>query len=221
MTYTFQFGQLLPYVGQLIDGVWLTVILGVQTMVFSLIVGTSGALARTAGPRVLRSLVAVYVEVIRNTPVLVQVFLIFFALPGLGLRLSPNTAAVVALTINGGAYLTEIIRAGILAIPRGQIEAGRALGLNPRQIFFDIVAKPAIKTVYPAVTSEFVILLLNTSICSQIAANELTAVGNAIDSQTFRSLEVYVVLCVIYVGLSFLFSSVFKLGDRFILNWRI
>lgn len=221
MSYTFQFGQLLPYAEQFALGIWLTIVLGMQAMVLSLIVGVIGAAARTQPIRIFRWIFTVYVEAVRNTPVLVQIYLIFFALPGFGLRLSPNTAAVVALTINGGAYLTEIIRAGILAVPKGQIEAGKALGLRPRHIFFDIVARPAIRTVYPAVTSEFVILLLNTSLCSQIAANELTAVGNAIDSQTFRSLEVYAVLCVAYVALSITFSAFFRLGGRFALNWRV
>lgn len=221
MTYTFQFGQLVPYTDQILDGIRLTVILGVQTMIYSLLVGTLCALGRLYGPPPFRWIVTVYVEAVRNTPVIVQVFLVFFALPGLGMRLSPNTASIVALTMNGGAYLTEILRAGILAVPKGQIEAGRALGLKSRWIFLDVVAKPALKIVYPAVASEFVVLLLNTSICSQIAASELTSVGNAIDSQTFRSLEVYVLLCAVYLGLSSLFASVFKIGDRFLLNWRI
>jgi polar amino acid transport system permease protein len=99
MTYTFQFGQLLPYADQFPVGLWLTIVLGVQAMVFSLVVGVIGAAARTQPVRAIRAIVAIYVEVVRNNPVLVQIYLVFFALLWFGLRLSPNTAAVVALTI--------------------------------------------------------------------------------------------------------------------------
>lgn len=220
MNYTFQFGQLAPYVDELIDGTKLTVILALQAIVLSLIVGIAGAAARNSPYKPLQTIVSAYVELVRNTPFLVQLFFFFFAVPTLGFRVSPQTAALTALVVNGGAYLTEIIRAGLNSVPRGQIEAGRALGLKPTDIFFFVVLRPAIRAVYPAVTSEFVILLLNTSICSVIATRELTSVGNTIDAQTFRSFEVYIVLLAIYLALSIAFSAIFKCGEWLFLRWK-
>lgn len=220
MNYTFQFAQLAPYVDDLIAGTKLTTILAVEAMVLSLIVGIAGAICKNSNYRLLRLVAAVYVDVIRNTPFLVQLFFVFFALPATGLRLTAQSASLLALVLNGGAYLTEIIRAGLNSVPRGQTEAGYALGMKARDIFFFIVLRPAIRAVYPAVTSEFVILLLNTSICSVIAARELTSVGNTINAQTFRSFEVYIILLAIYLGLSFVFSAIFKFGEVAFLKWK-
>jgi polar amino acid transport system permease protein len=135
--------------------------------------------------------------------------MIFFGLPSFGIRLSSNTAAVIALVVNVGAYGIEIIRAGIESIGAGQIEAGKALGLRPVYIFRFIVLKPAIQAIYPSLTSQFILLLLNSSVCSAIAATELTAAAGDIQSRTFRSFEVYFVITCIYFAMSVFFWSVF------------
>lgn len=114
---------------------------------------------------------------IRNTPFLVQIFFIFFGLPAAGISMSPNTAALVALVVNVGAYGTEIIRTGIESIPRGQIEAGRALGLSPVQIFRHVVMIPALRNIYPSLTSQFIYLMLTSSVVSIISANDLASRG--------------------------------------------
>ena len=134
----------------------------------------------------------------RNTPLLIQLYFIFFTLPFIGLRLSSDTAAVVALSIHLGAYATEIVRAGIEFIPPGQIEAGRSLGLSGPQIIRFIVIKPAIRAVYPALGGQFILQLLGSSIVSAIAAEELTAIANNLVMQTFRNFEIYIVVAVIY-----------------------
>ena len=214
MTYVFQFGDVFNSWDELAHGAWLTVRLSALSMALGLILAILCALARTAGPRPLRWLVAGYVEAIRNTPFLIQLFMVFFGLPALGLRLDADTAALLAMVINVGAYATEIVRAGIESISRGQIEAGRALGLKPWQIFRHIVLLPAIQAVYPALTSQFILLMLNSSICSAIAADELTAAANDIQSRTFRSFEAYFVVTGIYLALSFAFSAVFAAIER-------
>src|SRR5690606_7476959 len=114
----------------------------------------------------------VYIELIRNTPFLVQLFFFFFALPAVGVRWSPYTAALVAMTVNLGAYATEIVRAGIEAIPRGQIEAGLALNLTRVEIFRFVVLKPALRAIYPALTSQFILLMLASSVVSVISAED-------------------------------------------------
>ncbi len=129
MNYSLQFRDVFAASDLLLDGLVLTLELSVVTMVSGLAIGTAGAAARVYGPNWLRRPVAVYVEAIRNTPLIVQLFLIFFGLPSAGIKLDAETAAMVALSINLGAYSIEIIRAGLEAIPRSQIEAGQSLGL--------------------------------------------------------------------------------------------
>jgi polar amino acid transport system permease protein len=185
----------------LVKGVWLTAQISLIAMVFALIIGVLAAVMTLAGNRVLRWPVLAYVEVIRNTPFIVQVFLIYFGLPALGLRLDPLSAAILAMSIYGGAYTSEIIRAGIQSIGKGQIEAGRALGMSPLTIFRYVVLKPALSSVFPSLVAQFILLLLSSSVVSAISVPELTGTGNDIQGLTLRNMEIYLVIAVIYVGL--------------------
>jgi polar amino acid transport system permease protein len=186
LNYTFQFGTVMDRFPELLAGAVLTIRLSALTMLFGLIIGTICSIAKVYGARPVQWLVNVYVEFIRNTPFLIQLYFVFFALPHAGLRMNPNNAALLAMVINLGAYSTEIVRAGVEAIPSGQIEAGRALGLKRFQIIRFIVLFQALRAVYPALTSQFIIVLLGSSVVSAIAAEELTAIANNINSQTFR-----------------------------------
>ncbi len=214
MGYTFNFGPVFANLDMLIAGALITVQLSGGAMILGTIIALTCAIAKTAGPAPLRWLVDAYVEFIRNTPFLVQIFFIFFALPSVGLRLTPNTAALLALTINVGAYATEIIRAGIESIQRGQVEAGYALGLKKSQIYRYIVMKPALRTIYPALTSQFIYLMLTSSVVSVISATDLAAAGNDLQSRTFVAFEVYVVITAIYFLLSIGFSLLFAFIGR-------
>ncbi|CAO3452403.1 ABC transporter, permease protein (cluster 3, basic aa/glutamine/opines) [Azospirillum argentinense] len=209
MNYTFDFKAVIDSWDYLLQGAWLTVQLSIGAMVLGLIVAILCALGKTSGPKPVRWIINAYIEVVRNTPFLVQIFLIFFGLPTLGIRLSPDLAALIAMVVNVGAYATEIIRAGIESIQKGQIEAGLALGLKPLQVFRYIVIKPALRTVYPALTSQFILLMLSSSVVSAISADELTSVANNIQSQTFRSFEIYIVVTGIYLMLAMMFSALF------------
>jgi polar amino acid transport system permease protein len=203
MGYTLDFTDVLAYWRELAAGAALTLRLSLSAMLVGLTIAIPFAWARADGPSWLRRAIGVYVEIVRNTPLLIQIYLVFFGLPAIGFRLSPNTAALLALSLNVGAYSTEIIRAGLQSIHRGQIEAGRALGLRGLQVFRFIVLRPAIRNIYPALTSQFIILMLFSSLVSAISANDLTSVGSHIQSLTFRNFEVYIILTAIY----FLFSS--------------
>ncbi|HSE78413.1 MAG TPA: amino acid ABC transporter permease, partial [Alphaproteobacteria bacterium] len=178
MSYTFNFRDIWAQSDFIVGGVGITLVLSGVTMCTGLAIGTLGAAAQVYGRRWLRTLAAAYVEMIRNTPLIVQLFLIFFGLPSAGIRLDAMTAAIVALTINLGAYATEIIRAGLEAIPRAQIEAGHSLGLSGRQVFRHVVLVPAVRIVYPALTSQFVLVMLATSVVSQISAPDLFHVAS-------------------------------------------
>ena len=221
MEYTFHFGPVLDQWPLLLWGLGRTIQISVISMVFGLAIGIFGAIGKSFGPRPVRALVIGYVELIRNTPLLIQLYFIFFTLPFIGLRLSSDTAAIVALSIHLGAYATEIVRAGIEFIPPGQIEAGKSLGLSGRQIIRHIVIKPAIRAVYPALGGQFILQLLGSSIVSAIAAEELTAIANNLVMQTFRNFEIYIVVAVIYFVVVQAFIVLFRLGGRYLFRWKV
>jgi polar amino acid transport system permease protein len=211
LNYTFQFGDVFAAWPLLVRGTWITIQLSAEAMLLGLLVAILCAWGKTAGPRPLRWLINAYIELIRNTPFLVQLFFFYFALPALGVRWSAHTAALAAMVVNLGAYATEIIRAGIESIPKGQIEAGLALNLNAVDIFRFVILKPALRAIYPALTSQFILLMLASSVVSAISADDLTSVAANLQSQTFRSFEIYIVVAVIYLVLSLLFSALFRL----------
>jgi polar amino acid transport system permease protein len=212
--YVFHFGDIWASWDELLDGTLLTLRLSALSMIFSLIIAIFGALARTSGPAWLRWIVASYVEVIRNTPFLVQIFMIFFGLPTLGLRLDANTGALIAMVLNGSAYTIEIVRAGIESIGHGQTEAAYALGLSRLRTFRLVVLPQALRVVVPPLGSQFILLMLNSSICSVISADELTAATQDIQSRTFRPFEAFIVATGIYLVLSLLFSGAFSVIER-------
>ena len=212
--YKFNFEPVLAGLDKLLYGAWLTVQLSVAAMIIGLIVSIVCAAAKTSNVAPLRWLINAYIEIIRNTPFLVQIFFIFFGLPSLGLRLTPNGAALLALVINFGAYGTEIIRAGIESVQKGQVEAGTALGLSKLQVFRYIIMKPALRTVYPSLTSQFIYLMLTSSVVSAISADDLAAAGNDLQSATFASFEVYIVVTLIYLAMSVGFSIVFATIEK-------
>jgi polar amino acid transport system permease protein len=200
--YTFQFGEVFADFPELLSGAALTLSLSLAAMAIGLLVGTLGALALDSGGRVLRAVVRIYVEAIRNTPFLVQLFLVFFGLPKLGIGLDGNQAALLAMSLNLGAYATEIIRAGVDSVGHGQIEAARALGLKPLQIFRRIVLFQALRNVYPPLCSQFILIMLASAIVSAVAAEELSGVANNIQSRTFRSFEIYIVVTGMYLAMT-------------------
>jgi polar amino acid transport system permease protein len=209
LNYTFQFRDVFAASDLLLDGLILTLELSVVTMVCGLVIGLAGAAGSVYGPRWIRAPIAVYVETIRNTPLIVQLFLIFFGLPSARIKLDAETAAYIALSINLGAYSIEIVRAGLEAIPRSQIEAGQSLGLSPLQIFRYIVIFPALRLMFPSLASQFVLLMLATSVVSQISAQDLFHMASIIQSRTFRDFEVYIVVAGVYLLLALLFRLMF------------
>ncbi|HEU0231092.1 MAG TPA: amino acid ABC transporter permease [Burkholderiaceae bacterium] len=216
MHYSFQFGPVFEAWPSLLQGTWNTIVLSFLAMLFGLMVAIVCAWGKTSGPRVLRWVINAYIELIRNTPFLVQLFFFYFGLPAVGVRWSAYTAALVAMIVNLGAYAAEIVRAGIESIPKGQIEAGLALNLSRVEIFRFIILKPALRAIYPALTSQFILLMLASSVVSVISADDLTSIAVNLVSQTFRSFEIYIVVTVIYLLLtlafSFLFRRLFLLG---------
>ena len=208
------FGGVFARSDLLLSGAILTMQVSLIAMLFALVIATIVAVMQLSSFRVLRFVALAYIEVIRNTPFIVQLFAIYFGLPALGISLEPLPSAIVAMSLYGGAYTSEIIRAGILSIDRGQIEAGKSLGMSTLDIFRFITIKPAISAVYPAMVSQFILLLLSSSVVSAISVPELTGIGNDIQGMTLRNMEVYLVIAVIYVVLVALLKGGLTLLER-------
>jgi polar amino acid transport system permease protein len=209
MQYQLDFSAPLAYWQDFLAGAATTLGLSLAATVFGFLLGVACALARTGRSVWQARLCAAYVETIRNTPLLVQIFIIYFGLASVGIKLGAFAAATAALVINVGAYTSEIVRAGIESIPKGLCEAADCLALSRRQVLMHVVLPPAIERVYPALTSQYVLLMLASSITSQISAEELTAVANRIQSETFRSVETYLIVAAAYLLLSLVMRVLF------------
>ena len=189
--------------------------------VLGVALGIACAWARTEGAAPLRWVVGAYVELIRNTPFIVQLFFIFFGLPMAGIRLSPEWASVIAMVVNLGAYSAEIVRAGIESTPRGQIEAAMSLALTRLQTFTRVVLPPALQRVWPALVSQIIIVMLGSAVCGQISTEELSYAANLIQSRNFRAFEAFIVATVLYLLLAMgLRATLNWLGARFLFGGR-
>ena len=208
---SFDFGAVLAEWPLLARGVAWTLGLTAISTVVGMLVGIACAWARASGPAALKWLAGAYVEAIRNTPFIVQLFFVFFGLPSMGVKLSPEQASVLAMVLNLGAYATEIVRAGLEATPRGQVEAAQSLALDRWQIFTHVVLPPALRKVWPAMTSQIVIVMLGSSVCGQISTPELNYAASLIKSRNFRDFESYFIATAIYLALA--------VGLRQFLNW--
>ncbi|MES1163738.1 MAG: amino acid ABC transporter permease, partial [Rhizobacter sp.] len=187
MVITFDFPAVLAEWPLLAKGVAATIGLTVVSASVGVTLGIACAWARVHGSAWLRAVVSAYVELIRNTPFIVQLFFLFFGLPGIGVKLSPEVASVLAMVVNLGAYAAEIVRAGIATTPRGQIEAAQSLALTELQVFTRVVLPPALQRVWPALVSQIIIVMLGSAVCGQISTPELSYAANLIQSRNFRA----------------------------------
>jgi polar amino acid transport system permease protein len=205
----------------LAKGVAWTLGLTAVSAVLGVALGVACAWARTQGPTPLRWVAGTYVEAVRNTPFIVQLFFVFFGLPAAGIRLSPEVASVIAMVVNLGAYSAEIVRAGIDATPRGQTEAALSLALTRAQTFVHVVLPPALKKVWPALVSQIIIVMLGSAVCGQISTQELSYAANLIQSRNFRAFEAFIVATLIYLALSVAVRGTLNwLGPRFLFGGR-
>lgn len=204
MSYEFDFASVLAQWPQFLEGAWMSILLSFPATVIGFVAGTLLAIGRRGQRRWLTRVCGAYVEVIRNTPLLVQIFLVFFGLSSLGWKVAAFTAALMTLVMNVAAYSCEIMRAGMDSIHKGQLEAAECLALTRRQVYWHVVLRPAMEKVYPALTSQFVLLMLATSITSQISVEELTAIAARVQSETFRPFEAYILVALAYLLLSLL-----------------
>ncbi|MBA6098966.1 amino acid ABC transporter permease [Pseudomonas juntendi] len=221
MAYQFDFAPVLAQGDLLLKGALFTLQLTAVGTLFGVALGVIGAVARAWRLKPFDVLFGVYVELIRNTPFIVQLFFIFFGLPALGVRLTEWQAAVLAMVINLGAYSTEIIRAGIQAIPKGQLEAAAALAMSRAEAFRHVVLQPALAKVWPALSSQIVIVMLGSAVCSQIATEELSFAANFIQSRNFRAFETYLLTTGLYLIMAIAVRQLLLwFGQRFLMGKR-
>lgn len=202
MHYVLDFADLRQYLMLFVRGAALTVVLTAVSTVAGVSVGALCAVAREEGAVWLKAITGLYVELIRNTPFIVQLFFIFFGLPSLGIHIDETTAAVLAMSVNLGAYATEIIRAGMRAVPRGLSEAGLSLAMTRGQILRHVILPQAFAKVFPALASQIVIVMLGSAVVSQISVPDLSYAANFVQSRTFRAFESYLIVTAVYLALA-------------------
>lgn len=220
MAYQFDFAPLLEQGDLLFKGALFTLELTLIGTLAGVALGLVGAVVRAWRLRPFDWLFGIYVELIRNTPFIVQLFFIFFGLPALGVRLTEWEAAALAMVINLGAYCTEIIRAGIQAIPQGQLEAAAALAMSRFESFRHVVIRPALAKVWPALSSQIVIVMLGSAVCSQIATEELSFAANFIQSRNFRAFETYLLTTLLYLAMAILLRQLLNALGRYLIVGR-
>lgn len=217
MAYHFNFAPVLQQSDQFIHGALFTLQLTAVGTLFGVAIGIVGAAVRAWHIRPFDKLFGLYVELLRNTPFIVQLFFIFFGLPSLGVQITEWQGSVLAMVLNLGAYSTEIIRSGIQAISKGQLEAAQALAMNRVETFRHVVLRPALAKVWPALSSQIVIVMLGSAVCSQIATEELTFVANLVQSRNFLAFETYMLTTAIYLVMAILLRQLLSwFGRRFV-----
>ena len=214
MGYVYDFSAIANNMGLLLEGAGLTLALAAIAAVIGIALSIGGAAAALWGRVWARRAVSAYVELIRNTPFIVQLFFIFFGLPSLGVKMPAVAAAALAMTVNLTAYGIEIMRAGIQSVSPGQREAGLALGISQVSVFIFIVLPQAVATVYPALVSQIIITMLESAVVSQIAVTDLTHAADFIQSRSYRAFETYSVVAVIYLVMALALRWLFNRAGR-------
>lgn len=191
----------------LLDGVILTIELSASSIALGMLGAVGLSAARELGPRPVRWVIDGYIEIIRNTPLLVQLLILYFGLPLFGVRMGAPAASILGMSCNLAAYAAEIMRAGVASVHKSQTEAGLSLALTSRQVLQYVVLPPAIAKVWPALSGQFILLMLASSISSFISTEELSGAASLIEQKTFRSFEAYIVVTILYLALSVLFKA--------------
>ena len=200
--YQFNLNTILGYVDQLPFAIGMTLLISVQTIVLSLVLGMIGALGRLSDRFVLRFLTAAYVEVFRNIPVLVLLYIVFFGMAQIGLRISNYYSGLIALTLNSSAYMIEIFRSGLIAIPRGQYLAAQSQGMTQLQMFRYVIFPQVIRIVYPPMGNQFIAIVIGSSLAAVIGVQEVANWMFSVGNDTFRYMESFLVAGLIYVALA-------------------
>ena len=194
---------LLEIIERLLPGAWMTILLTLVTFPIAFVCATAIALVRVYRVPVLAQLAAAFVEIVRSIPLLLVLFTLFFALPFVGIQLDSVTAAIIGLTINFAAYQAEIVRAGILSVPTGYVDAAHVLGMNRRLRLARVVAPLAFRVVLPPMGNSVIELFKATSVVSLVAVQEIVFVGNDLAIRTLESLTIFALISLFYIGVGY------------------
>ncbi|MEO7243351.1 MAG: amino acid ABC transporter permease [Variovorax sp.] len=221
MDYTLQFGQIERFFPSFLVGALISLALAATSFSGGLLIGLVGAAVKTYGSGFARRLTDAYVIFFTNTPQLVQIFFLFFVLPDAGILLSPYNAVLIGMTLNAGAYLTEIQRAGFLSVRRQEIEAAETIGMSRIQTIRYVVMPHVIRTLFPPLSSHYISMVLGTSMAAVFGVNELTGRAMSANAETFRAVEIYLVVGAIYIAITFVASALLMLAGRRLLGVRM
>ncbi|NGM22142.1 amino acid ABC transporter permease [Roseomonas stagni] len=213
---TLQYGQIVQYLPDFLLGALTALWIAAVAFAGGLLIGLVGAAVLSFGPRAARIPVIAYVRFFTYTPQLVQIFFLFFALPEAGITLSPVAAVLIGMTLNAGAYLTEIERAGFESVPRAELDAAETLGFSRAQTVWYVIAPHVVRALYPALSSHYIIMTLGTSMAAIFGVEELTGRALNANAISFRSVEIFSVVAVIYVVLTIIASTLLWLVGRWL-----
>ncbi|WP_254070605.1 amino acid ABC transporter permease [Acidisphaera sp. L21] len=199
----FSLDDMIAFLPPLLQGAWLTIVVSVLSFVLALVVGLLLGIARMSRLAPLRLVTAFYIQVIRGTPLLLQLFFIYYVLPYQGIVLSPFVSAIIGLTANYAAYMAEIFRSGIQAIPKGQWEAAAATGMSKRLLMRRIILPQALRIIIPSLGNNFVSIFKDSALVSVITMRDLMFSGQLLASATFKHFEIYAMVAAIYLAISY------------------
>lgn len=220
MDYVFQYGQVWPFLPYLLGGAWLALQIAFIAFCGGLLIGTTCAAMQTFGPRWAESLIGGYVTFFINTPQLVQIYFLYFALPDAGILLSSYAAVLIGMTLNAGAYLTEIQRAGFESRPQTEMEAAEVLGFSRLQQIRYVILPHIARVLFPPLSNQYILMTLGTSMAAIFGVEELTGRAFNVNAETFRSLEVFSIVGVIYVATTVVASVILALLGHFAFRAR-
>lgn len=221
MGYTLQFGQITHYVPYLLGGAWISLQLAVLCFFGGLVIGMTAAIGLTSGGAVLSRLARAYVAFFTNTPGIVQIFFIYYALPDVSIVLSSYQAVVLGITLNAGGYMALILRGGFLSVERNEIDAGATLGMSRLQLLRYVIVPHMARVLYPAIGNKFILMVLGTAVAGVFGVEELMGRTINANAESFRSVELLSLTATIYVGLTVLATLVLSALGMALLGRRV
>ena len=221
MAYSIDFSDIWPRLPYLLGGAWLSLQIAFLAFCGGMVIGLFGAMAQTFGNRWVRRPVDGYVSLFTNTPQLVQIYFIFFALPDWGVLLSPYHAVLIGMTLNAGAYLTQIQRAGFASVHRAEIEAAETLGFSKLQSVRYVILPHIMRTLFPPLSNLYILMTLGTSMAAVFGVEELTGRAFNVNSETFRSIEVFSLTAVAYIVITFVATFVLATAGQKLFRARM
>ncbi|NEJ22068.1 ABC transporter permease subunit [Rhizobium leguminosarum] len=221
MHYALHYNQITSYLPYLIGGALLSLELSVLAFAGGIVIGFALAIARNDGGPILSRLVRAYVVFFTNTPQLVQIYVIFFGLPDLGVVFSPFAAVLIGMTLNAGAYLTEILRAGLASVHHEELDAAETLGMSRLESLRYVIVPHVFRVAMPPLSNQYILMTLGTSMAAVFGVEELTGRALNVNSTTFRSIEIFTTIAGLYVVITFMATILLAVVGRYVFRARI